>query len=96
MLTTAVSNNLAESRQINFRLWAGGHFTLRQPRSAGKPCMAFTLVDLKAQIAACPAGGAIGVPYELYSVLFQPGEPDEGGDAITLLRTLAEAMPALA
>jgi hypothetical protein len=40
--------------------------------------MAFTLVDLKAQIAACPAGGAIGVPYELYSELFQPGEPDEG------------------
>jgi hypothetical protein len=40
--------------------------------------MAFTLVDLKAQIAACPAGGAIGVPYELYAELFQPGEPDEG------------------
>jgi len=39
--------------------------------------MAFTLVDLKAQIAMCPVGGAIGVPYDTYAHLFPPGEPDD-------------------
>ena len=44
----------------------------------GEKTMAFTLDDLKTQIDACPIGGAIGVPYNLYAELFQPGEPDEG------------------
>ena len=43
--------------------------------------MAFTLDDLKAQIAACPPGGAIGVPYDTYADLFPPGEPHFGARA---------------
>ena len=48
MLTTAVSNNLEESRQINFRLWAGGHFTLR------KPLCAYGLIAQPVQLSALP------------------------------------------
>ncbi len=40
--------------------------------------MAYTIGDLRAEIAACPQGGAVGVPYDTYADLFPPGEPDEG------------------
>src|SRR5450759_4820027 len=48
MLTTAVSNNLAETEQINFRLWAGGQFTLR------KPLCAYGLIAQPVQLSALP------------------------------------------
>jgi hypothetical protein len=41
------------------------------------PMASFTLADLKAQIDACPHGGAVGLPYDAYSDLFPPVEPDQ-------------------
>lgn len=38
--------------------------------------MGYTLDDLRAEIASCKDGGAIGVPYATYAELFPPGEPD--------------------
>jgi len=49
-----------------------GKFELRRI-----PMASFTLADLKAQIVACPDGGAVGVPYDTYADLFPPGEPDQ-------------------
>jgi hypothetical protein len=40
--------------------------------------MTLTLDDLKAQLAECPAGGAIGVPYHTFADLFPPGNLDDG------------------
>jgi hypothetical protein len=34
----------------------------------------FTLAELKAQIDACPNGGAVGLPHDTYADLFPPGE----------------------
>jgi hypothetical protein len=43
--------------------------------------MAYTLQDLANEIAAAPAGGAVGVGYDVYEELFPPGEPDQGARA---------------
>jgi hypothetical protein len=53
-----------------------GKFELRRV-----PMASFTLADLKAQIDACPDGGAVGLPYDAYADLFPPGEPDENARA---------------
>jgi hypothetical protein len=39
--------------------------------------MAYSLEDLRAEIAACPSGRAVGLSYDVYAELFPPGEPDE-------------------
>jgi len=39
--------------------------------------MGFTIEDLRREIAHCPSGGAVGVPYDTYADLFPPGEPDQ-------------------
>lgn len=39
---------------------------------------AVTLEEFRAELAALKPGGAIGLPYDGYELLFPPGEPDEG------------------
>src|SRR5450759_4846444 len=64
MLTTAVSNNLAETEQINFRLWAGGQFTLR------KPLCAYGLIAQPVQLSALPGRAPTNRPSPPRSGLF--------------------------
>jgi hypothetical protein len=48
------------------------HFELRFV-----PKVSITLADLKAEIEDIPEGDMLGLPHDLYAVLFPPGEPDK-------------------